>query len=285
MKTFAFLLSLFFCTSLLAQTAVQAGDKVTYLDEDGTVLNSNMFKRGTSFSEGLAAVDVSHAGEKPLWFFIGTDYSVKIPYGYDSVGNFHHGLCPVKKEGIWFYIGKDGLAVINEDYSEAGNFHNGMAVVTGRNGTFIIDTLGHPACFGFYEKISQIGDSCFGALPKGEQFWSLFNLNGDTLLNDSFYYVAPSIGGQVLVNRLGGYRFLNKKGDLLFGRAFLEATPFSNGWACIRQEDDWFLMDEQGKVKKDTRLKSPVRMQYPLTPAQNYNGKYGVLNLEGNWVY
>lgn len=270
---------------LRAQTAIQTGEKVTYLDETGKVVNSGMYKRGTSFSEGLAAVDASHDGESPKWFFINSEFKVHIPYGYDSVGLFKDGLCPVLKNGVWFYIGTNGLAAMDGEYIEAGNFHQGYAIVKSYNGAHIIDTKGNRIGVGYYKEISSLGDSCFGAIGKADAYWSLFHFNGDTLLKDSFYLVAPSVSGPVLVNRLGGYRFVNLKGEIQFGRAFLEATAYSNGWTSIRMENQWYLMDRKGKVKKGLRLKAPVQMQEPLTPALNYNGKYGALNLKGEWVF
>ncbi|MDX5320038.1 MAG: WG repeat-containing protein [Bacteroidota bacterium] len=283
MRKLTVLLSIFLCQWGWSQTAIQSGEKVVYVDSTGKVLNAGTFSRGTSFSEGLAAVDAGQG--KPKWFFIGSDFGIKIPYGYDTVGNFHSGICPVKKGDFWFYIGTNGLEAFPGRFEEAGNFDKGFAVVRDANGSYVINELGERASFGYYQQISLVADSSFGALPKGEKYWSLFHLNGDTLLKDSFHYVAPSSSGYVLVNRLGGFRFLDKDGKLAFGRAFLEAKPFSNGWACIREEKQWYLMDEKGKIKKDLRLKEGVMMQLPLTPAINYNGKMGALSIQGSWVY
>lgn len=268
-----------------AQSPVQMGDKIAYIDSNGTIINQGMFNRGTSFSEGLAAVDVAAEGNKPKWFFITTDFTIAIPYGYDTVGQFVGERCPVKKNGSWFYIGRDGLIRIDANYNEAGNFIGGKARVKDESGVYLIDTSGVRLTPQNFEDISTWNDQVFGAKSFGEPFWVLMNYEGQIVLNDSFYGVWPSFNGTVCVNRLGGYRYVDLKGKLLFGKAFMEAGPFSEGWASIRMENEWFLMDERGKIKKDLRLKSRVMISGAMTYALNYNGKAGFLDRRANWIY
>jgi len=267
-----------------AQVPLQAGEKVNYIDSLGEVVNSGMFKRGTAFSEGLAAVDVSHEGDNPKWFFIGEDFSVKIPYGYDTVGCFNEGLCPVKKGDSWFYIGTDGLIEIAESYQSASNFSAGYAKVQDENGFYLIDIKGQRISPTYYEAISSLQDTVFGAKGKGNPYWSLYHLDGSVVLEDSFYYVDPSDNGLVCVNRLGGYRYLNLEGELQFGRAFIEAKAFSQGLACVRTEKNWVFIDEKGSVFGKTELKQGVCLSGPMTLAMNYNGKWGILNHQANWI-
>jgi hypothetical protein len=280
-----FLLLLMLTTTVQGQSPVQLGEKIAYIDSNGTVVNRDMFRRGTPFSDGLAAVDVAGKGQKPKWFFIATDYTIQIPYGYDTVGQFTGALCPVKKGDSWFYIGRDGLIRIDAKFHEAGNFRHGLARVKDDNGVYLIDTLGEKQTNQYFEDISTWNDSVFGARPKREPYWILMNFEGAVVLKDSFYGVWPSEDHTICVNRLGGYRFLDYQGNLLFGKAFLEAGPFSQGWASVRIENDWFLMDGQGRVKKDLRLKTSVLMSGAMSPAINYNGKTGFLSRDANWIY
>ncbi|HCS21329.1 MAG TPA: hypothetical protein DIW47_12345 [Bacteroidetes bacterium] len=271
--------------SIHAQSPVQMGEKIAYIDSNGSIINQGMFKRGTPFSDGLAAVDVAAEGNKPKWFFITSDFSIAIPYGYDTVGQFVGEICPVKKDGKWFYIGRNGLMRIDAQFTEAGNFIGGKARVKDAGGVYLIDTSGLRLTPQNFEDISTWNGQVFGAKYFGEPFWVLMNYDGQTVLNDSFYGVWPSDNGIICVNRLGGYRFVDKKGDLLFGKAFMEARAFSQGWASIRMENDWFLMDERGKIKKDVRMKAGVRLNGAMTAAINYNGKTGFLNRQANWIY
>jgi|GEM_PF-2492381 len=267
-----------------AQMPLQIGDKVNFIDSLGNIVNAGMFKRGTAFSEGLAAVDASHKGEQAKWFFIGSDFSVKIPYGYDTVGLFNDGLCPVKKGDTWFYIGTDGLISLKSAYELAGNFSNGMAKVQDENGVFLIDTDGKRISPTYYQEISSLQDSVFGAKGKGNTFWSLYHMDGSVVLEDSFYSVVPSANGLVCVNRLGGYRFVNRNGELQFGRAFLEAYAFSEGLACVRLEKNWVFIDENGKLQNKVELKKGASLTGAITLAMNYNGKWGLLNRQAMWI-
>lgn len=284
-RTVNLVILLFVIQLVRAQSPVQKGNKIAYIDSNGKIVNEGMFKRGTPFSEGLAAVDVAGAGQKPKWFFIATDFTIQIPYGYDSVGQFSGGLCPIKKDGLWIYIGTNGLIRIDAKFTEAGNFIQGKAKVKDENGVYLIDTLGEKLTNQYFEDISTWNESFFGGLPKREPFWIVMNYAGETVLKDSFYGVWPSDDHTICVNRLGGYRFVDNKGNLLYGKAFLEAGPFSQGWASVRFENDWFLMDETGKIKKDLRMKGSVMMRGAITPAINYNGNAGFLDRKANWIY
>lgn len=267
-----------------SQYPVPMGEKIGYIDSTGKLINSGMFSNGTPFSEGFAAISLSSGDEASRWFFIADNFSVTIPYGYDSTGLFHEGLCPVKKNGNWFFIGTDGLSRIRGPFEEASSFRNGFARVRDKKGVYLIDTEGRSYFQGKVDDLTGVQDSTLGVRPKGQKFWLLMNLRGDTLMNDSFYAVFP--GKELIcVNRLGGWRYYSKKGEMQFGRAFLEATPFGIHYACIREEGDWFLLDRQGRKKQGIRLKSPVNFNATLNPAENYNGKWGYLNQAGEWIY
>lgn len=286
MKQSIFLIPMLFTVLLIrAQSPISQGDKIAYIDSNGTIINEGMFKRGTPFSDGLAAVDVASEGNKPKWFFIRPDFTIALPYGYDTVGLFVGNFCPVKKDGSWIYIGREGLIRIDGKFLEAGNFIHGKARVKDNKGVYLIDTLGNRLTPFYFEDISTWNDKVFGAKAAGEPFWVVMNYAGKTVLNDSFYGAWPSDNGIICVNRLGGYRFVDSNGKLLFGKAYMEAMPFSAGWASIRMENNWFLMDERGKIKKDLRMKEGVCIDGAMTPAINYNGKAGFLDRQGNWIY
>ena len=277
--------SMFLSLFAVGQVPVQQGEKVQFIDENGKVVNQGMFKRATQFSDGLAAVDMANEGFPPKWTFITPQYRLAFPHGYDTVGLFHQGICPAKKNGNWFYIGKDGFLAFEGYYSFATNFSDGYARVSSGTDTFLINDKGERASPSFLQDVSWVVDSLYGGKPKGSDFWMLLHLNGDTLLTDSFYSVQPGDDGIICVNRLGGYRFLTKQGKLLFGKAFLEAAPFRNGFASVRLEDGWRLMDAKGQLKKDVRLLAPVILRDDLTPVLNYNGTFGILGPGAKWIY
>ncbi len=270
------------CTELAyGQYPVKFGDRFGYIDSTGKMVCEGRFSVATRFAEGYAAVQV---GGKSRWFIIDASMKVAIPYGYDSVGYFSEGRCPVLMNGTWMYINKQGLFTTAEDLEQAGSFRNGMARVCRKGSCYLIDTAGKRLT-PEYRDISLPEDSVFAALPTGSTYWLLLHLSGDTLLNDSFSYLSAPSGKVVMAIRKGGYRYLDLQGNTLFGRTYLEATPFGSQYACVREDRDWFLMDRKGKLNKRIRLKAAVVLDSPLNKAQNYNGKWGYLSRNGTWIY
>lgn len=286
MKKLLFSLLVLFSLPALAQYyPVPYGEGTAYIDTNGSVINQGKFEQGTRFSEGFAAVTIPNPEGPKRWFFIGKDFTVKIPYGYDTTGVFVNGLCPVKKGGGWFYIGTDGLVRIDGPFDEAYDFSGGFARVRTSRGMDLIDTEGNRILAMPYANMSNVVDSIIALQPKGTDFWFLFHLKGDSVLADSFYAVSPPVNGIVYADRLGGHMYLTTDGKRWSDRTYTGAAPFGDKYGCIREEKNWFLIDTKGKIRKDIRLLGPVVLNQPLNSAQNYNGQWGYLNREGRWVY
>jgi WG containing repeat len=97
-----------------------------YIDKDGkAVIDATKYESAAGFSDGLAAVKVSHQG----WGFIDKAGSLVIPPRFESATSFSEGLAGVLLHGEWRYINKTGTLVIDNKFDWVGRFSERVAVV------------------------------------------------------------------------------------------------------------------------------------------------------------
>jgi len=100
--------------------------KHRYIDKDGkAVIDATQYEGAAGFSDGLAAIKVSHQG----WGFIDKGGSLVIPPRFESATSFSEGLAGVLLHGEWGYINKTGTLVIENKFDWVGRFSEGVAVV------------------------------------------------------------------------------------------------------------------------------------------------------------
>ncbi len=75
--------------------------------------------------------------------YLDTQGKVVIPFTYDEVRPFAHGLAPVEKDGKWGYIDRDGHVLVSLKFDEAGPFGSGLAAVKLENHAGFIDKTGN----------------------------------------------------------------------------------------------------------------------------------------------
>jgi len=152
------------------------GGKVGFINKSGKVVIQPKYSDAKSFSEGLAAVEVTQANGEKLWGFINDkgEFVIKPQYVVvnsfanklalvsikdklknvyiDRRGNvavsvkedwgvtlpFTEGLAPVFVKGKWGFIDTTGKLVVEPKFDGVKNFSNGLALVTVGRG---FDTL------------------------------------------------------------------------------------------------------------------------------------------------
>src|SRR6185369_15225574 len=92
-----------------------------YIDKDGkAVIDATKYESAAGFSDGLAAVKVSHKG----WGFIDKAGSLVIPPRFESATSFSEGLAGVLSHGE-----STGTLVIENKFDWVGRFSERVAVV------------------------------------------------------------------------------------------------------------------------------------------------------------
>ncbi|RKJ45814.1 WG repeat-containing protein [bacterium 1XD8-76] len=217
--------------------------KYGYIDKDGETVLPFIYDQASPFREGVA------------YFSIGEEYGLIDREGNvvleltdcDSISSFRDGLAYFSADGLYGYMDQSGEVVIEPVYEDAGYFCGGLAVVMRGGFLGVIGRDGGEVLPLEYEDIT-LGDSCIIARKEG-----------------IFYF---------------------------FDRGGREVS--SGDWDKVwegRDGKDVFYLEKNGKeglADKDGRIIwNPVYERLTAVPGkefaivQNGNGKYGVLDYDG----
>lgn len=105
-----------------------AVDNRDYIDRTGKVVFGG-FSRVSSFSEGLALVEIENAGRDGRWpAFVNKKGEVVLGASVELAGEFSEGMAPVKSlDGKWGFIDKTGVVTIRPQFTGVGMFRHGLA--------------------------------------------------------------------------------------------------------------------------------------------------------------
>ena len=101
-------------------------------------MNKNFIETGL-ISEGLVSIENI---KTHLHGFANKQHEVVIDTKYEDVGNFKHGLAPVKLNDKFGFINKDGVEVIPFIFEDAGDFDLEISLVNKDNKYGCIDLNG-----------------------------------------------------------------------------------------------------------------------------------------------
>ncbi|MBI1272266.1 hypothetical protein GC174_17705 [bacterium] len=222
----------------------------TFINKDGSFLTKLRYEDADDFCQGMARVKK----DKRIGF-IDKSGNQKIPCKFDAAENFSEGLAAARENfgDQWGYIDKSGKYVIEPRFTMAFPFKEGLARVVVNNKTGYIEKKGNFLIEPIYE-------------------------NGGDFEN-----------GKALV-RTGdsdktSQTFIDRKGQKLFGKSFIEALPFSEGLAAVKPEGGelWGFIDAGGKMV--------IAPSFQF--AESFSGgfcacalgdKWGIIDREGNFV-
>lgn len=157
-----------------------------FIDKDGKTIIPAKYIDAHDFSEGLAAVKFNDSG-KERWIFIDTKGNQAINLTFEKEpGDFHEGLCQVKKtNGKWVYIDRTGK-VISPEYFSSQRFMGGYAYVCREGYHEIIDKsfsmiskspVYHPTTPKFYPQSNSIIDGD-GSSIRDNKYGKVISVNG-----------------------------------------------------------------------------------------------------------
>lgn len=192
--------------------------------------------------------------------FVNRGGSLVIPAIYRNARSFHGGLAAVQtydgyRQLKWGYIDGRGQTVIPPQFDEALDFREGLAPVRsgsrwgyiGTNGAFVIQPA-YSYAGNFRGGYARVGTG--GSVQNGTYFggrWTLIDRTGRAAGNTQFQWI----------------------------------DAFSDGLACVRQNDQWGYVNLSGSYKVLPALKEVYPIREGLARV-NANGLYGFLNPNGN---
>lgn len=120
-----------------------------YINKNGDLVIAHRFDEARNFCEERAFVGMLDDNNELIWGFIDKDGRMIETFIYKAVNDFSEGLASVKKDKLWGFIDKNGNTIIDFQYSDADSFYNNLAFVIDRankragyinkKGEFVID--------------------------------------------------------------------------------------------------------------------------------------------------
>ncbi len=244
--------------ALIAGAAFNFDGTSTIATLDGNRLTSLDFDYMESFKEGLAVVGIQGQG----YGYVDDAGKLVIPAKYEIASEFSNGKAKVKRDDKWYFIDKSGNEIpigstLKKEYEEIGNFYEGLCKVSTLQLRFM-DLAYHSD----YESIAGI--------------WGYVDENGTEVIPPQYIYANDFNDGIAIVCKGKWTRDEKWNNEYNSGRYWTE-------------EELWGAIDKTGKevipcVFDEIKEFWDVTGVYMAHFGGWDNGKWGVVDKNGNWV-
>lgn len=241
---------------------IEIKGKHGYIDSSGKIVIRPQFDEVWGFSEGLAPVRVSDK-----WGFIDKTGTIVIAPQFFSVMSFREGLAlvgaffksgPINDVvGNYGYIDHTGRFAIAPQFGVAFDFSNGLARIQTedyKNG--YIDKSGKVV---FWEqRLSEdFSDNLalfttHGNMPDSRTGY--LDLTGHEAIAPTFDGGHPFSEGLACVSQNNRFGFIDTKGNVAIPFRFDNCRSFSEGLAAVAIDDKWGYIDKTGKLVIEVRF-------------------------------
>ena len=235
------------------QPPPELGPKWGFIDHSGKFIIKPQFRRALTFSEGLAAADLS-----ARWGFIDNTGKWVIERQFEDVGGFHKGFAGVKPfSAKWQLINKDGAAC-------------------------------SPATF---EAIGDCGQASKPLEPttiiycpyKDGQKWGYISSTGEIKIQPAYENADPFSEGMAAVSKAGKWTYIDNTGKQICDFKFDKAEPFHDRVGEAYFGSDFVMIDDNGTMSMSDPLNSTTFFRDGLG-LKLKKGKYGFINKTGKTV-
>ncbi len=238
----------------LAPARGPEGD-VGYISRDGSWVIEPRFASGSTFSNGLAQVDIVR--EEPwalLSAWIDTSGAIVVgPLEYRNAGVFDQGVARVRSDRGWALIDREGKKIA-DGYDTILAAREGFIPVQKEQKWGFLDSEGTVAVALEYR----------GALPfsqglapvKHDRGWSFIDPSGKTIIAGPFDGALPFRNDLAPVRVRGRWGFVDRSGALVVEPSFDELGWHDEGLAPARVDDRWGFVDETGAFVIEPRFHS-----------------------------
>ena len=207
------------------------------IDKEGMILGENNGKRG----------------------YINIAQDTLIPFIYDDLSVFSHGLAPAKQNRKFGYIDRNGVVVIPFKYENESHFYKCKLASAKLNGKYgFIDQKGNPVIPIKFERVrSNKVDSMVCAMQNGK--WAFFSCSGEQLTDFNFDKITESYyddrnytyfeRGLCRVEKNGKVAYLNKNFEEVVNLGTYDvAEPFRNYLGIVAKNGKYGIIDTLGNV-------------------------------------
>ncbi|MCB9224052.1 MAG: WG repeat-containing protein [Crocinitomicaceae bacterium] len=227
-------------------TAAKVGEHFGYLNKLGNLAIPPAFDDALSFSEGHALVEVNG-----LLGMIDRNGDFVIPAKYEDLGILKSGLAYYQEEDLYGYFDSKGKVRLTPQFSEAFDFEGNYAVVSMNDFYGVIDQFGTTFLPFKFDEIFQYDSTHFVAYL--DEYWGVIGLQKDTLIPFEYDYIGKPDNGMTMVELDDEFNYFLQDSTFLLD-VWAETFPeyrqlarFTNGYAKIKYEDGYNLIDKDGK--------------------------------------
>lgn len=256
--------------------AVQNG-KTGFIDLDGNFFIENKFDGGSSFGNGMAAVETNTG-----WNYINPNGEVVINGDFTIATPFSENLALVLKNNAWFYIDQNGQNNLNRTFDDANVFKDGLAPVKTDKGWQFINNKGELAFDAVFDFAFYYSNGLAPVQKNGK--WGFINLEGDQVID--FKYSATrdfEEGAIAVMESENQWIFIDNTGNSLFSDFFDGAKNYSENLAGVSKNGAWGFIDKSGDVTIDYQYQNVGEFSNGLAPVK-LNEKWGFIDTSGNIV-
>lgn len=216
---------------------------------------------GYQYSEELVEVqEQDFNGMKGKWGYMDRFGKLQIPVQWDNASSFSEGLAAVELNGMWGYIDTSGKIVIPLQFGYAHDFHEGIAVVQDietkkkgyiNNSGDIVVPLEYDNAFTFTDGFGKVmmdkkddNPGFYRMFDKNGVINPLWDCIGGSYLNDYGYFTE----GLAWATGPGGRGYINKAGNLMISVPEGWGSVFNSERAYIRSKNngEGYYIDQNG---------------------------------------
>ncbi len=247
-----------------------------YLDLNGHVIIAPKFDAARNFNHGLAAVNL-----EGKWGMIDTAGSWIINPYYQGIWVFNNGLARVKvfEKGLGF-IDIANQMIIPPEHEEAYDFSSNRARIKVGAYYGYIDKQNNqviPPTFAFASDFTK-----YKAVAKKDEKYGLIDTAGNWIITNKYDYVQYDAQMEgILVKQNNVYHHLFLNGKKVHNQGYIQATPFYNDRAWVKNEAGWSLINKTGKIITSIPAKRTIYAEEDLWLIQLDNG-FTMADMQGN---
>ncbi|MBN1525499.1 MAG: WG repeat-containing protein [Spirochaetales bacterium] len=236
---------------------VRKNGKYGFIDIAGNVVIDFQYSTaGPGFSNGLAAVGNSTT----TMGYIDRNGNRVIPFVYTNPLQFQNGLAPVQKKGTWGFIDKTGKVVVDFQFDRVSDFSEDMIWV--RNDDMkvgYLNTRGEISVpFDYNFAVPFHNNSAFvktgGSLTTDS--WGMIDKTGNWIVKFAYPDIYTSYSFCEGLARVRHVKmspqkcgYIDKTGKVVIPVQYQDALAFSNGYAGVRMNNKWGLIDKSGTLR------------------------------------
>ena|SRR5664280_739576 len=253
----------------------------SYIDATGKVVLPGPYQGGSSFSEGLAPVNVD--GE---WAYIDSSGEFVISHlRVRTAGDFVEGRAYVENfDNRYGYIDRSGREVVPMVH-EVTNNRDIYRFSEGRVPVMVGDKWGYFATAGDFVIPPQYDEaSAFsGGLARvrsGSQTLYI-DPSGSVVLSTPLF-AGSFFGGSLALVRVGNrWGYMDRKGQIAIAPQYEETRPFSEGLAAVKTSGKWNFIDPDSRVAFVTDADLVHEFSDGLVLVREADGKWNYLDKQG----